>query len=234
MNREHLFTLVELLVVIAIIAILAGLLLPALKQAKDTANVAVCGNNLRQLGVGGCSYAGDCNDFLPGFPEYNALTDDKYCNVMSSVPSGHPMWLFWGTLAGMGYVKSGHVFYCPTACDKYNYDNNFPNAPNVQTRMGYKQRLVHATETSYPMFPVIPGHTQHVLYGNLSRMGMKMVLSDMNNTENNVPNSRHPHCQLNVLFTDGHVRLDTSKFFWDKGGNWRPWNSTASAWDLNP
>ena len=71
------FTLIELLVVIAVIAILAGMLLPALNRARQTAREAKCKSNLNGIAKAVLLYADTYDDFVPPWSDQNHTASDN-------------------------------------------------------------------------------------------------------------------------------------------------------------
>src|SRR5688572_29253010 len=116
------FSLVELLVVIGIIALVIGILLPALNKARESARRTACLSNVRQLAAAALIYLADNKDFLPEAASANTPLESQLC-PRSRVqpawtvvgPERYVLPSIGGLLAKYVSGKDGRLWQCPSA-----------------------------------------------------------------------------------------------------------------------
>ncbi len=194
-STELAFTLIELLVVMAIIALLAGLLLPALARAKTKAYNAVCTNNLRQLGVATRLYSEDNNNVLPSAeilptqPINPQKPLPRICDVLAR---------YVGQVASTNITNSLTVFKCPTdkvgvfaaegSSYEWNADLNGHRIDETRTANMFIRQVMHG---------VVIQDTNIVLRFPPETTPLLLDYEEFH--------PRPPKPGKNVVFMDGHV-----------------------------
>jgi len=217
------FTLLELLVVIAIIAVLAGLLLPALGRAQARSLRAACQNHLRQLQICWQLYAGDNHDvmppnnfvylFTPGDTNSGTLGADNLTWCRSIAPlDDYP--INDDTSLLFRYNQNQAIYHCPgdrsTVTNQpaklRNRSYNMSNSINMSSANSYRK----TTEIPRPteLFTFIDTHENAIWDATF---GVLELGGPWQNFWLDVPADRH-HQGGNVAFADGHVDYHKWKF----------------------
>lgn len=207
------FTLIELLVVIAIIAILASMLFPALKNARDTSKMIACKSNLRQLFLSWTNYANDYNNTAPRY-----YTDESGIWASVLVREGYVHQPGHGQIVKK--CDKGGILICPSySSDPYSI---YANDTYEYLVCNYALN-VSADEGDWK---TISNPSNLLLFCDSSdRNGMYYrIYANALVTKNDPPILTNRHLKgLNLGFCDGHVE-------WYKGTMPCPLPTSSNVW----